>query len=218
MVRAGRAKVQRRISTGTYLAALVLTILIFSLGVYVGMIVDERAQAEVESQILGLEQDLYLSRILLLVEGEIGEFCPIYSEKLEAVDGERELIGDRLEYLESVRGVYDEELKERYFYLEFENYLLMRKMQKECEANQTLLLFFYGKGEESGAQGDVLDTLRARNPDVRVFSFDGEMDSAVVEALKDMYLVKTYPTVVLDGRRLSGPQDIEELEERIGGS
>ena len=120
-------KVKRKISLSIYLTAFVLTVLVFSLGVYIGMVIDESAQNKVEGELLELEEDLYLSRILLLSEEEVGAFCPIYSEKLAGVDSERELIGDRLEYLESVRGLYDEELKQRYYYLEFENYLLMKK-------------------------------------------------------------------------------------------
>ncbi len=192
-------KVKRKISMNLYITALVLTVLVFSLGIYIGMVIDESAKDKVESELLALEQDLYLSRILLLMEEEIGEFCPIYSEKLEAVNAERELIGDRLEYLESVRGLYDETLKERYYYLEFENYLLMKKMKKDCDEDYVLVLFFYDESEESRVQGDELNTLRASDSNVKVFSFDGTSDSAVVKVLKDQYSVKSYPTVVMDG-------------------
>lgn len=204
-------KVKRNISTGTYLLAFVLTVIVFSLGIYVGMVVDESAKAEVEEELVTLEQDLYLSRILLLTEQEMGEFCPIYSEKLEAVDSERELIGDRLEYLESVREVYDEELRERYYYLEFENYLLMKKMKKECGEDYVLVLFFYDGSGVSGEQGAELDELRASDPRVKVFSFEGSSDSAVVEVLREQYNVTDCPSVVVDSETFSGLQDSEEL-------
>ena len=54
-----------------YITALVLTVLVFSLGIYVGMVIDESAKDKVESELLTLEQDLYLSRILLLMEEEL---------------------------------------------------------------------------------------------------------------------------------------------------
>lgn len=210
------AKVERKISFNLYLTALVLTVLVFSLGVYVGMVIDESAKEKVEGELLTLEQDLYLSRVLFLVEDELGEFCPIYSEKLESVDVERELIGDRLEYLESVRGLYDEELKERYYYLEFENYLLMKKMQNECGAEYVLVLFFYDGGEESRTQGEELDALRASDSNVKVFSFDGNSDSAVVEVLKEQYSVHSYPAVVADGKLVSGLHSSGELAAQVG--
>ncbi|MBD3397713.1 hypothetical protein GF412_01120 [Candidatus Micrarchaeota archaeon] len=206
-----KPKVERKISLNLYLIALVLTVLVFSLGVYVGMVIDESAKDKVEGELLALEQDLYLSRVLFLVEDEIGEFCPIYSEKLEAVDAERELIGDRLEYLESVRGLYDEELKERYYYLEFENYLLMKKMQNECGADYVLVIFFYDGEDESRTQGEELDALRDSDSKVKVFSFNGESDSAVVEVLKEQYSVASYPAVVIDGELVSGLHSSEEL-------
>lgn len=209
------AKVERKISTNIYVTALVLTVLVFSLGVYVGMVIDENAKNKVEGELSELEEDLYLSRVLLLMEEEVGEFCPIYSEKLGAVDAERELIGDRLEYLESVRGISDDELKGRYYYLEFENYLLMRRMQNDCGAEYVLVLFFYDGGEESSAQGEELDAFRAGNVNVKVFSFDGNSDSAVVEVLKAQYIVNSYPTVVVDGKKLNGLQELSELEERV---
>ncbi|MBN2122365.1 hypothetical protein JW721_04930 [Candidatus Micrarchaeota archaeon] len=213
-----REKVKRRISIGTYLAALILTILVFSLGIYVGMIIDEQAQGEVERGISSLEDKLYFSRILMLAQEEIGEFCPIYSENLEAVAAERELIGDRLEYLEEVRGVYDAQLKESYFYLELENYLLLRKMQDQCGGSQVLILFFYGEGEGSLEQGAVLDSLRAKNGNVKVFSFDGEMDSSAVEALIESYGVHSYPSLVIDGQTVSGLQSLVEIEGIISGN
>jgi len=208
-------KVKRRISKDIYITAFVLTVLVFSLGVYVGMVIDESAASKVDEELRTLEQDLSLSRILLLMEEELGEFCPIYTEKLEAVDAERELIGDRLEYLESVRGLSDEELKERYYYLEFENYLLMKKMKKECGKEYVLVLFFYGDDEESRMQGEELDALRAGNRDVKVFSFDGNSESAVVEVLKEQYLVNSYPAVVVDGSKLVGLQSLGELEGKV---
>ncbi len=204
-------KVKRNISTGTYLLAFVLTVVVFSLGIYVGMVVDDSAKATVEEELVTLEQDLYLSRILLLTEQEMGEFCPIYSEKLEAVDSERELIGDRLEYLESVREVYDEELRERYYYLEFENYLLMKKMKKECGKDYLLVLFFYDGSEISEEQGAELDELRASDSRVKVFSFEGGSDSAVVEVLREQYNITDCPSVVVDSEAFSGFYTSEEL-------
>ncbi|MFP3950268.1 MAG: hypothetical protein ACLFUZ_04225 [Candidatus Micrarchaeia archaeon] len=208
-------KVKRNISTGTYLLAFVLTVIVFSLGIYVGMVVDDSAKAAVEEELVTLEQDLYLSRILLLTEQEMGKFCPIYSEKLESVDSERKLIGDRLEYLESVREVYDEELRERYYYLEFENYLLMKKMKKECGEDYVLVLFFYDNSEVSGKQGAELDKLRASYSRVKVFSFEGNSDSAVVKVLGEQYNITDYPAVVVDSETLSGLYTSEELSGKI---
>lgn len=207
---------ERRISTDIYIAAFVISVLLFCLGVYIGMVIDESAKGEVESELRSLEEDLYLSRVLLLVEDEFGEFCPIYSEKLWEVDAERELIGDRLEYLETVRGITDGELRMKYYYLEFENYLLMKKMQKDCDDKSVLVLYFYDDSPDSIEQGQVLDALRASNGNVRVFSFEGESDAAVVQALKDQYLVTRYPTVVVDGKKQLGLKDLSELEGIIG--
>jgi len=209
------AKVKRRVSLGIYLTALVLTVLVFSLGVYIGMVIDESAQAKVEGDLMELEGDLYLSRILLLMDEEAGDFCPIYLEKLNAVDSERELIGDRLEYLETVRGLVDEELKERYYYLEFENYLLMKKMEKDCGKNYVLILFFYDDGDASGIQGETLNAFRAGNENVKVFSFNGGSSAAIVEVLKGQYNVTEYPAVVFEGKTLSGAQTLGQLESNL---
>ncbi len=59
-----RMKIERQISTKTYIAAFVLTVVVFCLGLFLGMVVDEQAQGEVEKDISALERDLYLSRIL----------------------------------------------------------------------------------------------------------------------------------------------------------
>lgn len=209
-------KLKRGLSLNIYIVALVVTVVIFCLGIYVGMVIDESAKANVDTELRTLEQDLYLSRIMLLMEENTTAFCPIYSEKLEAVNAERQLIGDRLEYLETVRGVYDEEMKERYFYLELENYLLMEKMKKDCGGDFVPVLFFYERGSEASLnQGDVLDQLRAAYPEVKVFSFDGNMDTAVVSVLKEKYLVSSYPAVVFDGTRLVGFQSLEQLEKKL---
>ena len=210
------AKLKRELSVNIYIVALVITVVIFCLGIYVGMVIDESAKANVDTELRTLEQDLYLSRIMLLMEDNTTSFCPIYSEKLESVNEQRQLIGDRLEYLETVRGVYDEEMKERYFYLELENYLLMDKMSKECGGEFVPVLFFYERGAQTSLdQGEILNQLRAAHPEVKVFSFDGNMDTAVVSVLEEKYLVSSYPSVVFNGTRLVGFQSLEQLEKKL---
>ncbi len=209
-------KLKRELSLNIYLIAFVVTVAIFSLGIYVGMVIDESAKANVDSELRTVEQDLYLSRIMLLMEENTTAFCPIYSEKLETVNSERQLIGDRLEYLETVRGLHDDALKESYFDLELENYLLMEKMKKDCGGDFIPVLFFYADGDQnSNSQGEVLNQLRAANPQVKVFSFDGNMDSAVVKVLKEKYLVSSYPAVVFNDSRLVGFQSLAQLEKKL---
>ena len=208
-------KVKRKLSVGIYLTALIITVLIFSLGVYVGSVIDENAKVKVEGELVDLEENLYLSRIMLLMEDKTGNFCPIYLEKLDTVNSERELIGDRLEYLENVRGLTDNTVKEKYYYLEFENYLLMKKMEEKCGSKNKIILFFYDDGEESKKQGETLDTFRKNNEEVKVFSFDGNSDSAVVRVLKKQYNIGQYPAIVFEGDNLKGMQSLGQLETKL---
>ena len=207
----------RRISVPIYLAAFVISALIFAVGVYVGTVVDEAVKGSIGDDLERVSERVTASGLLVLLE-DSPSFCPVYLDELDKLDEETERIGYKLAYAEDVRGVHDTELKKEYFLLEAQAYFLSKKVGEHCEDGSTLVLYFYSNAEceECAGQGKELDEARGEVEGLKVYSFDGGLESPIAEALEDKYGVDSYPSLVIGEKKYSGPIPSEQIV-RIAG-
>jgi hypothetical protein len=207
----------RKISLSLYMAALLISAIIFAVGIYVGQLLERETLGSV-STLIDLTSQKSTSLELLYLVGDSPRFCPVYSDELLQIDGETEQIGYRLQYMEEKKGIQDDPVKLKYFMQEATAYLLSKKVQEKCGANFSTVLYFYSiKGcEFCSQQGNELMYLKKTLGDnVKIYSFDGELGSPIVEVLKDEYGVRSYPSIVVDGNHtrsgLQSEQDIFDL-------
>jgi hypothetical protein len=92
----------------------------------------------------------------------------------------------KLSYTENERGVDDPEvqtLKKYYSLLEIKDYLLMNKISEKCKKTPLSIIYFYSNSDsckDCEREGYVLTRLRETYPDLRVYSFDYDMDMSAV--------------------------------------
>jgi hypothetical protein len=193
----------RSISVSLYMAALLISALIFAAGVYLGQLLERQNLGSVSAQ-MDLANQKASSLELLYLVGDSPRYCPVYAEELLQIDKETEQAGYQLSYLEEKKGIFDNDLKKRYFMLESTAFLLSQKVREKCGANYSTVLYFYSI-QDCGAckqQGTELLNLKKKLGDnVKIYSFDGEMGSAIVGALKADHSVSSYPSIVVDGNR-----------------
>lgn len=208
---------ERKVSVPLYVTAFALSLVIFVIGVFVGMAIDMSFTDELSHDVESIGTRLSSVELFLLLEDESVSFCPVYRSELESINVEVENIGHRLSYLEDEKNVYDDELKKDYFVLEAQSYLLSKRMKQTCGDESMLLLYFYSnKGcEECREQG--IEILRFRdssseNDTIKIYSFDGELGSPIVDAFKEQYSVEEYPTIIIDGEKLEGFSSAEEIQ------
>ncbi len=107
-------------------------------------------------------------------------------------------------------------LKKYYSLLEIKDYLLMKKITERCGQKSIFILYFYknDKCEDCTKQGYVLTSLREKYPNLRVYSFDYNLDLSSLKAMTSIYKVPdNLPAIVINGKVYSGLQTVEDIEK-----
>jgi hypothetical protein len=110
------------------------------------------------------------------------------------------------------------ELKRYYTILEIKDYLLTKKINERCGTKFLPVLYFYTTAEnctECTKQGFVLTELRNKYPNVRVYSFDFNLDLSALRALLKIYKIDDtkLPALVINEKKITGFQSVEDLEK-----
>jgi hypothetical protein len=107
-------------------------------------------------------------------------------------------------------------LKKYYSLLEIKDYLLMKKITERCGQKPIFILYFYknDKCDDCTKQGYVLTSLREKYPNLRVYSFDYNLDLSALKAMVSIYKVQdNLPALVINGVVHNGFQSIEDVEK-----
>ncbi len=212
---------ERKFSLPLYTGAFLISLVIFLTGVFVGHLIDTSNLEDISDDLSQVSRKVASVHLLLLLEGNSSSFCPVYTSELSSIEQDVELMGHRLSYLEEQKDVYDNELKKQYFVLEAESYLLSKKVRELCGDASVLLVYFYSNTNCTECKEQGTEILRARddlsgeNITVKIYSFDGDLGSPVADAFKQQYLVKDYPSVVINERTYPGYLDAGKLKETI---
>jgi hypothetical protein len=128
-------------------------------------------------------------------------------------------LADKISYSENNIGADDTDvvsLKKYYSLLEIKDYLLMKKIKERCGENSIFILYFYKNDDcdDCTKQGYVLTSLREKYPDLRVYSFDYNLDLSAIKTMTSIYKVSdNLPAIVINGKVYSGFKTLEEIEE-----
>ncbi len=127
---------------------------------------------------------------------------------------------EKLAYTEKQRGFNDTEvqtLKRYYSLLEIKDYLLMNKISEKCKRAPLSILYFFsidGKCEDCEREGYVLTELRETYPELRIYSFDYNLDISAVQTLISINKVQNkLPAVVIKDKTYYGFQSLDDLEK-----
>lgn len=133
-------------------------------------------------------------------------------------------IGDKLSRTESDRGAKDADvvyLKKYYTLLEIKDYLLSTKLVEKCGSAKkpVFIIYFYSnKGDcpECEKEGYVLTRLKEKYPDLRVYSFDYNLDLSVVDSMKRIYKITSgLPALVIEDKTYIGFKSVEDMEKLL---
>lgn len=131
------------------------------------------------------------------------------------------LVGERLSFTENERGGDDARvlyLKKYYSLLQVKDYLLSKKLTDKCGQTKkavSIIYFYTNRSDckDCAKQGYVLTRLKELYPELRVYSFDYDLDLSVVNSLKAIYKVGgVLPTIIIDDKVYSGYKTVEEVD------
>lgn len=112
------------------------------------------------------------------------------------------------------------ELKRYYSLLEIKDYILTKKINQKCGQKFIPLLYFYTTANnctECVKQGYVLTELREKYPNLRVYSFDYNLDLSALKALLRIYKIEDtkLPAIVINEKKATGFKTIEDIEKIV---
>ena len=205
--------------TKAFFVSIVIGILIFSLGLFSGYGLDLLRVKDVSISISEIELqtlDYITSQEFLDTFG--GDYCNLLDTRLSKITPELVDIGQTLTDYEK-RNIFSGDeyklLKSKYFLLEIRAYTLFTRLNKECNLNVNLILYFYEQNhEDSERQGYILDTLVKSDSNVHIFSFDKDFE--IISFLVDRYKIEKAPTIIInESKKLEGLIFLGDIRESI---
>jgi hypothetical protein len=129
--------------------------------------------------------------------------------------------GQLINDLETKLGKNDEAVlfrKKFYTLMELEHFEFIRQMNQKCSSNITTMFFFYSNEksslDESERVGNLLGVIYNRHPEIKIYSFDMNLDSELMPLLLEKYGVKSSPTVIINEKiRVTNIENINDIEK-----
>lgn len=209
-------KLERNISWDLYITAFVISLIIFSIGVWFGLQIEKTVYEQTNEKIADLGNRVMAVGNLLLLENE-KDYCEYIKSETAKFDAETYELGKQIEFMEEKRGV-DESVKLNYMELEFRDYLLSKKINAICGEKQNLILYFVDSEicQTCKEQGEIITSARMKT-NTKVYTFDLSVNSTLVDALKKRYSIvnSSFPIIVINDNVSFGFMDENELISKL---
>lgn len=200
----------------TYLLAFLITAIIFATGVGLNVFFNNKRSDSVRSIGDRITIDILSSETQfdLLTEASCKQLGS------NALSSELSELGTRLSFMETDLGATNGEvihLKRYYSLLQLKDYILSKRIEEKCNEKPISIIYFYTNARECTEcqrQGFVLTLLREQYPDVRVYSFDSDLDLSALDTLKAIYSLNSdrLPALIISDDIYYGYRSVEDLE------
>jgi len=198
-----------------YVIVLFITSTIFITGLWFSNYLNDKKINQLKS----IENTIYLDLMSSETQFSLLQELSCKDVSSTVLSSELNSLADKISYSENNIGIENVDvisLKKYYSLLEIKDYLLMKQITERCGQKSVFILYFY-KNDNCGdctRQGYVLTSLREKYPNLRVYSFDYNLDISAIKAMKSIYKVSdNLPALVINGKVYNGFKSIEEIEE-----
>lgn len=204
-----------------YAYTFLITTAIFATAIYVSNYFSQKKINEIKNIESQISIDISASETQFSLLSELP--CREISSGL--LSKELATLGDKLSYTEENRGSDDPEvlsLKKYYSLLQIKDFLLIQKIKERCGSSPVnsglFIMYFYsnkGDCEDCQKEGFVLTRLRQDYPELRVYSFDYNLDLSALQTLISIYNIeKNLPVILINEKayyRFKSVDDIKEI-------
>lgn len=206
---------QHHIDWKKYVIAFFITASIFGTVIYIS---DHFNNKRIED--IRLIQDSISTNIMSL-ETQVSLLAELDCEDIGSsiLSSELNSLAAKIDYSEKNIGQNDievQQLKKFYSLLEIKDYQLMKRLATRCNKQFVFALYFYSNdGTCTNCQeaSYILTYLREKYPELRVYSFDYNLDLSAIKTLISISKIKDdLPAIVIDGKTITWPQDRDSLE------
>ena len=215
----------RTISKDKYIIAGAITIGIFLLGLFLGLVIEGKRLSYIESA--GRKQNLDFSSLQLqyafIDQLSQEKNCLAVQKTFEQNINNLESTRLRLENFDSDSTLNKKDfdvLKNEYLLAQIRYWLLAERTKKLCGSDIASILYFYSSQSECpdcDKQAFVLTYLKKKFKDkLLIFSFDSQFESEpMIPLLKNTYNVTAFPTIVIEGKPKYGFVDKNAILKEI---
>ena len=201
-----------------YIYAFLITALIFGTGFTISNYVSKKKLAEIQT----IESRVSLDILSSETQFSLLEETSCKNVSNTSLSQELGDLSDKVSAAETEYGANDARvisLKEYYSLLEIKDYLLMKSITAKCGTNPTFILYFYsnnGDCPDCQKTGYVLDALHDEFPNLRIYSFDYNLDDESIKTLENIYnITDNLPAMVVNGDPYYGFHSLSDLETSV---
>jgi len=209
-----------------FLKTLALTLLVFIIGFYAGILFDNLRLEETKSrltQIDNLWNDARLLQSYIQRLSDNKSFnCNVLLEELLKSGDKIYKEGTKVEENEKVNRFTPTIVieRERYALLDLQFWLNSIDLKKTCNASYSTVIYFYSyynKTVEQGFQDRVLFDLKEKcGSQIIYITFPSDMDISTIEVIKDIYDIQKTPAILInESVVLYSPISMRELEKYV---
>lgn len=212
--------IRAQIETKKYVFAFVITAIVFFSALLISNVFSKSRIAEIKSIEDKIAMDILSSetQFALLKESS----CKSIDHGNTAFSEELGVLAARLSYMEEKLGESDDAvigLKKYYSLLQIKDYLLVEQVRQKCGVKPITIIYFYsnlGDCEDCKRAGYVLNKLREEFPELRIYSFDYNLDLSAVKTLKSIHGVRNkLPALIIWDENYYGFKSVEDIEKII---
>ncbi len=186
----------------SFLTAVGFTFLMISLGVLIGLQMDDFRGDHLSDELRQSQLDSETFSVIESYSGASGNnYCGLLEVQIPEIGERNAELGSRLERFDAQSLGDDSEyvyIRDRYYNNQLRLYMALESYQNDCSDNQTRILYFFDDSSNSERQGAVLDEV-VEDKGVQVFSFNVKADSPVVQVLVQNYNITEQPTLIING-------------------
>ena len=210
---------ERKLSKKKYLLAFLLTVVIFAIGIFIGIWIEDVRLGYSQQVILTEKVSL---RSLQLQQNYIDSGladCDTLNHILENNINELgQKMGELINYERRSMFNQDEfnlQLQD-YFLTEIQFLLLSQEVDQKCAKDSVKIVYFYDESAHD-TMGSTLDYLKKLFKEkILVFSFNAEFtQEPMIGILLSSHGIKEFPSVVIEDQVYQGPQKVEQLLKAI---
>lgn len=197
-------------------AVLAITVLIFFTGILLGTILNKNKVDSVRE----MSEELRISTMSSEIEFAILAENPCVVTDLEFLSDDLHQLSLKVDYMENQLGSQNKDVKEvKNFYsiIQLRHWILMTKIKEQCEIETENIIYFYsnlGDCDECSDQGYILSHLKRTN-NVNIYSVDINTNNNAVRTLKQVYGIKSAPTLIIGNEVYEGFLTLNQIREII---
>ncbi len=199
-----------------YFFSFAITAVIFATAIFFSNYFSQKKLAEVR----GIQDKIAIDILSSETQFSLLEESSCKDVGVGTLSTELGTLEEKLAYTENQRGHDDPEvqtLKRYYSLLEIKDYLLMNKISEKCNKTPISIIYFYSSDQtcdDCEKEGYVLTNLRETYPDLRVYSFDYNIELSAVKTLISVNKVENrMPALIIKDANYYGFQSVEDLEK-----